>query len=55
MPISSKTRKILWAKSGNRCAICKIELIHQEKGSTDKTVIGEECHIVGQKNRVVAV
>ena len=29
MAITSKTRKELWAKSGNRCAICKKELVHQ--------------------------
>ena len=36
MAITSKTRKELWAKSGNRCAICK-------KGSF---IIGDECHII---------
>jgi predicted restriction endonuclease len=48
MAISNKTRKNLWAKSGNRCAFCKIELF-TEKESTDKFNIGEECHIISSK------
>lgn len=49
MAISEKTRKILWGKSGNRCALCKQELI---KVINDKsTVIGEECHIVSSKEK----
>ena len=47
MAISDKTRKLLWAKSGNRCAICKIELL-SEKNSKDFN-IGEECHIISSK------
>ena len=45
MGISSKTRKNLWAKSGNRCSICKIELFSKKKGK-DEFNIGEECHII---------
>ena len=45
MAISDKTRKRLWAKSGNRCAISKIELVHEPDGDCDETIIGEECHI----------
>jgi len=49
MGITSKTRKVLWAKSGNRCSICKIELFSNEEGKEDLN-IGEECHIIsGQK------
>lgn len=48
MAISNKTRKNLWAKSGNRCSICKAELF-TEKESTDKFNIGEECHIISSK------
>lgn len=48
MAISDKDRRILWAKSGNMCAICKIELV---KSNKNKEVynIGEECHIVSSK------
>jgi len=45
MPISDKTRKRLWAKSGNRCAITKIELVLDPTGECDESIIGEECHI----------
>lgn len=45
MGISDKTRKRLWAKSGNRCAISKIELVFDPTGKADDSVIGEECHI----------
>ena len=44
MSISDKTRKDLWAKSGNRCAICKKEFFTSI--DTDDFNIGEECHIV---------
>lgn len=48
MAISDKTRKFLWAKSGNRCAICKTELITNNI-STEEFNIGEECHIISSK------
>ena len=50
MGILDKTRKILWAKSGNRCSICKVELFSNENGK-ERLSIGEECHIISsQKN-----
>lgn len=47
MSISDKVRKDLWAKSGNRCAICRKELF----SCIDKADfnIGEECHIVSSQ------
>ncbi|WP_278718226.1 HNH endonuclease signature motif containing protein [Bacteroides caecimuris] len=48
MPISDKDRKRLWAKSGNRCAICRQELIMTNDNQSDYN-IGEECHIVSSK------
>ncbi len=48
MGISSKTRKNLWGKSGNRCSICKIELFSKRKDE-DEFNIGEECHIISSK------
>ncbi|GGH27379.1 HNH endonuclease [Sphingobacterium alkalisoli] len=48
MAISDKTRKFLWAKSGNRCAICKAELITSTV-SFDEFNLGEECHIISSK------
>ena len=49
MAISDKTRKILWARSGNRCAYCRCELVQDRSDSDPESVIGDECHIVGQK------
>lgn len=44
--ITDKTRKKLWAKSGNRCALCKAELVGYEGETFNEVIIGEECHIV---------
>lgn len=50
MAITDKTRKILQAKSGKRCAICKTELIMNSK-SINNIIVGDECHIISkQKN-----
>jgi hypothetical protein len=49
MGISDKTRKNLWAKSGNRCSICKIELFSLESGKEELN-IGEECHVISSKS-----
>jgi len=48
MAISDKTRKFLWGKSGNRCAICKTELVTKKDNSAEFN-IGEECHIISSK------
>ena len=47
MNLSDKDRKILWGKSGNRCAICKMELIRPNEDGTDYN-IGQECHIISK-------
>lgn len=49
MPISDKTRKILWGRSGNRCAICKRELVVDATLADSESVVGEECHIVSRQ------
>ena len=49
MAISDKSRKILCARSGNRCAIGREELVGYEKGLTGHDVVGEECHIVSSR------
>lgn len=49
MPISEKTRKILWGRSGNRCALCRHELVIDAKASDDESVVGDECHIISEK------
>jgi hypothetical protein len=53
MSIGARTRKILWAKAGNRCSyryggeVCKEELVITD--GKDVTLIGNECHIIGEK------
>lgn len=51
LAISQKTRKILWARSGNRCAFpgCSEALVIARGADGDgEAVIGEEAHIVAQ-------
>ncbi len=52
MGISTKTHKMLWGKSGNRCAMpeCGIELVMDITETDDETLIGEECHIIAKKS-----
>jgi hypothetical protein len=49
--IGIKTHKMLWGRSGNICAFpgCKKVLVEDETESDDPSVIGEEAHIVAQK------
>jgi len=47
--ITNKTRKVLWGKSGNRCAICKRELVIDATEQNDESVVGDECHIISPK------
>ena len=49
MDISAKSRKILWGRSGNRCAICRRELVIDATKVDSEAVVGEECHIVSGK------
>lgn len=51
MSITDKTRKTLWAKSGNRCLLCRIELVQQTDGVTENVIIGEECHIISSSDK----
>jgi len=48
MPISDKTRKTLWARSGNRCAICRVELVSQRNKYDKDLNLGDECHIISK-------
>jgi hypothetical protein len=45
MAVNDKTRKILWGRSGNRCAICRVELVVERTSTDAESVVGEECHI----------
>lgn len=51
MAISDKTRKILWARSGNQCGICKHELVIDGTPQDDDSVVAEECHIISGRER----
>ena len=46
MTISARSRKLLWGRSGNRCAMCRRELIMDGTPVDDESIIGDECHIV---------
>ena len=49
MSITDRTRKILWARSGNRCAICRCELVQSSNIDIDPdAIVGDECHIIGK-------
>jgi hypothetical protein len=47
VPITTQTRKALWARSGNRCAICDTQLALAPLAGR-ATLIGQECHIVAR-------
>jgi hypothetical protein len=49
MGISDRTRKILWGRSGNRCALCRRELVEEGTAVDAESVVGDECHIIGEK------
>jgi hypothetical protein len=49
MSISDKTRKILWGRSGNRCAICKKEIVIDATAQDDESVVADECHIISSR------
>ncbi len=48
MAILNKTRKLLWARSGNRCAICRCELTMKSTNNKNDFIVGDECHIVSR-------
>ena len=49
MPINQKDIKILWGRSGNRCAICRTELTQDKNSLLSSYTLGEQAHIVGDK------
>jgi hypothetical protein len=50
MSIALKTHKMLWGRSGNRCAMpdCRKELVMDATETDDESLIGEECHIIAE-------
>lgn len=49
MAISQKDIKLLWGRSGNRCAICKTLLTQDKNAVSAAYTLGEQAHIVGEK------
>jgi len=49
MSIKQKDIKILWGRSGNRCAFCKTQLTQDSSAVTSSFTLGEQAHIVGDK------
>ena len=47
--MNDKTRKLLWGRSGSRCAFCRSELIMDATPHDNESVVGEECHIISGK------
>lgn len=52
MPISLKTQKMLWGRAAARCAFseCRRHLVEDITETDDPTLVGENCHIVAEKN-----
>ena len=50
MSITLKTHKMLWGRSGNRCAMadCRKELVMDATETDDESLIGEECHVIAE-------
>ncbi len=48
MAITDYTRKLLWGRSGNCCALCKQQLVELGTAPDPDAVVGDECHIVAQ-------
>ena len=49
MTITDKTRKLLWGKSGSRCAFCRAKLIMEGAPHDEESIVGDECHIISGK------
>lgn len=50
MAITDKNRKTLWARSGNRCAMCRDELVAERNEHDRNLNIGDECHIISEQS-----
>lgn len=46
MGITDRTRKMLWTRAANRCAMCRQVLVCARTQTDEEAVVGEECHIV---------
>lgn len=48
MAIADKDRKLLWGRSGNRCAMCRQSLVIEKIAEDPEAVVGDEAHIAAQ-------
>ena len=48
MAVSDRDRKVLWGRAGQRCAICKRELVVNRTVHDRESVVGDEAHIVAE-------
>lgn len=46
MAITDRTRKILWGRAANRCAMCRCVLVINATTVDREAIVGDECHIV---------
>lgn len=49
MAITPRTRKRLWSRAGNRCALCKCLLVQPQEAGRGDVIIGVEAHIISAK------
>ncbi len=49
LSIKQKDIKILWGRSGNRCAICRTLLTQDKEAVNGSITFGEQAHIIGEK------
>lgn len=47
--MNQKDIKLLWGRAANRCAICRVELSEDAKSVTSSFNLGEQAHIVGER------
>jgi hypothetical protein len=47
--VKQKDIKLLWGRSGNRCALCKRELTMDANAVSSSFTLGEQAHIVGEE------
>ncbi len=49
MPITTRDRKLLWARAGGTCVLCNRYLTAEAKRGDKDVVLGEEAHIVSEE------
>lgn len=49
MSITAHDRKLLWGRSGNRCAVCRRLLVVERTATDRESIVGDECHIISSR------